>query len=397
MLLRLWNYIRGYVIIFVEGYFLEKFVNICTRRQIFLWDIKKKKNSTMSMKVSIKGFRMLRPIAKKTGCRVRIIRKRGVPFVLNRYKKRKTFIAGSVLFIFLFYFMTSFVWTIEVTGNEKLEAKYIINKVSEFGVKPGVFKYRINPHDVANSLMLDIDELSWVSVVIKGTKAKIEVAEAVSKPKIVPKEIPCDIVATKDGVIKSIFVKAGLEGVKVGDTVKKDQVLINGTVPVKNQEGNARILHAIGDVTARTWYDGRQTVETKIIEKTRTGEMKDNISLILFSKKINLFHKMAPFGDYDRVDIEKSLSIGEDLVLPFGIVIQRYYENSVQEKEIELDEAKRIAADSAYKLASESIPKEAQVINSNINFIEKEDGQIIAEVVIECLENIGYEREIGGN
>lgn len=43
MFLRLWNYIKGYVIIFVEGYFLEKFVNICTRRQIFLWDIKKKK------------------------------------------------------------------------------------------------------------------------------------------------------------------------------------------------------------------------------------------------------------------------------------------------------------------------------------------------------------------
>jgi len=33
LIFRLWNYIRGYVIIFVEGYFLEKFVNICTRRQ----------------------------------------------------------------------------------------------------------------------------------------------------------------------------------------------------------------------------------------------------------------------------------------------------------------------------------------------------------------------------
>ncbi len=397
MLLRLWNYIRGYVIIFVEGYFLEKFVNICTRRQIFLWDIKKKKNSTMAMKVSIKGFTMLRPIAKKTGCRVRIIKKRGIPFVLSRYKKRKTFIAGGVLFVFLFYFMTSFVWTVEVTGNEKLDAKFIIDKVSEFGIKPGVFKYRVNPQDVANSLMLDLDELSWVSVVIKGTKAKIEVAEAVGKPKIVPKEIPCDIVATKDGVIKSLFVKAGLEGVKVGDTVKKDQVLITGTVPIKNQEGNARILHAIGDVIARTWYDGRQTVETKIIEKTRTGNTKDNISLVLFSKKIDLFHKKDPFEDYDRVDIEKSLSISEDLVLPFGMVIQRYYENSVLEKEIELDEAKKIAADSAYKQAYESVPKEAQIVNSNINFIEKEDGLLIAEVVIECLENIGYEREIGGN
>lgn len=397
MLLRLWNYIRGYVIIFVEGYFLEKFVNICTRRQIFLWDIKKKKNSAMSMKISIKGFKMLRPIAKKTGCRVKILRKRGIPFILYRYKRRKTFILGAVLFVFLFYFMTSFVWTVEVIGNEKLTSNYILDKVASVGVRPGVFKYRINPHEVANSLMLDVDELSWVSVVIKGTKVKINVAEAVSKPKLVEKDIPCDIVAAKDGVVKSIFVKSGLGAVQAGDTVEKDQVLISGTVPVKNQEDNPRILHAIGDVMARTWYDGSQNVETKIFEKIRTGETKDNYSLVLLSRKIDLFHKEPTYGEYDKVDIGKSLSIGEDLVLPFGLVIERYYENNILEKELSLDEAKKLAEDSAYKKAYEGIPKEAQIVNSEVNFIEKDDGQIVAEVVIECLENIGYERKIGGN
>ncbi len=397
MLLRLWNYIKGYVIIFVEGYFLEKFVNICTRRQVFLWDVKKRKNSAMSMKVSIKGFRMLRPIAKKTGCRVRIMEKRGFPFVLYRYKRRKTFFAGAILFVFLFYFMSSFVWSIEVDGNEKLATETIMDRVYQLGVKPGVLKYRINPHDVASNLMFDINELSWVSVVIKGTKVKIEVSEGVEKPKLVKKDSPCDIVAFRDGVVKSIFVKSGLEAVKVGETVKKDQVLISGTVPVKNQENNPRILHAIGDVIARTWYDASVPVETKVFEKIRTGRKKDNISLVLFSKKFDLFHRISPFGEYDQVNIEKSLSIGEDLVLPFGMVIGRYYENNIIEKEITLDEAKKTAAGNAYKKASGNVPKDAHIVEINENFVEKDDGQIIAEVIIECLENIGYEREIGGN
>ena len=397
MLLRLWNYVKGYVIIFVEGYFLEKFVNICTRRQIFLWDVKKRKNSTMSMKVSIKGFKMLRPIAKKTGCRVKIVGRRGVPFILYRYKRRKTFIAGAVLFVFLFYFMTSFVWSIEVTGNEKLETDVIMDRVYQLGVKPGILKYRINPHDVATNLMFDINELSWVSVVIKGTKVKIEVAEGVEKPKLVDKNTPCDIVAAKDGVIKSIIVKSGLEAVKVGETVKKGQVLISGTVPVKNQEDNPRILHAIGDVIARTWYDAREPVETKIFEKNRTGRKKDNLSVVVFSKKIDLFHASLPYEEYDKVNIEKNLSIGEDLVLPFGIVIERYYENNIIEKEISLDEAKKIAANNAYKKVYSNLPKEAKIVETSVNFIENEDGQIIAEAIIECLENIGYEREIGGN
>ncbi|AEV68081.1 sporulation protein YqfD [Acetivibrio clariflavus] len=397
MLLRLWNYVKGYVIIFVEGYFLEKFVNICTRRQIFLWDIKKRKNSSMSMKVSIKGFKMLRPIAKKTGCRVKIIGRRGVPFVLYRYKRRKTFVAGAVLFVLLFYFMTSFVWSIEVTGNEKLETEVIMDKVYQLGVKPGVLKYRINPHDVANSLRFDIKDLSWVSVVIKGTKVKIEVAEGVEKPKLVDKNTPCDIVAAKDGVIKSIIVKAGLEAVKVGETVKKGQVLISGTVPVKNQEDNPRILHAIGDVIARTWYDAREPVETKIFEKNRTGRKKDYLSVVIFSKKIGLFHAGLPYEEYEKVNIEKNLTIGEDLVLPFGIVIERYYENNIIEKEISLDEAKKIAANNAYKKVYSNLPKDAKIVDTSVNFIENEDGRIFAEAIIECLENIGYEREIGGN
>jgi len=91
LIFRLWNYIRGYVIIFVEGYFLEKFVNICTRRQILLWDIQRDRNSKMTLKVSIRGFKMLKPVAKKTGCRVKILEKRGLPFLLNRYRTGKLF------------------------------------------------------------------------------------------------------------------------------------------------------------------------------------------------------------------------------------------------------------------------------------------------------------------
>jgi similar to stage IV sporulation protein len=293
--------------------------------------------------------------------------------------------------------MSSFVWSVEVNGNEKVTTETIIDRVYQLGVKPGVFKYRINPHDVASNLMFDINELSWVSVVVKGTKVKIEVSEGVERPKLVNKNSPCDIVATRDGVISSIFVKSGLEAVKVGETVKKDQILISGTVPIKNQEDNPRILHAMGDVFARTWYDARVPVETKVFEKTRTGRKKDNVSLVLFSKKIDLFHRNSPFVEYDQVNIEKSLSIGEDLVLPFGLVIGRYYENNIIEKEITLDEAKKTAVGNAYKKASENVPKDAQIVEINESFIEKDDGQVTAEVTIECLENIGYEREIGGN
>lgn len=394
LLLRLWNYIRGYVIIVVEGYFLEKFVNICTRRQILLLDIERNRNSKMTLKVSIKGFRMLKPVAKKTGCRVKIVKKHGLPFLINRYKSRKTFLLGAALFIVLFYIMTSFVWTIELTGNKEIESQVIIERLASLGVRPGVFKYRLNPEKIADRMIMDVDGLSYVSIVVRGTKVKVEVAEGVDVPPMVPLSEPCDIVAGKDGVIKSIIVKTGQAVVKEGDTVKKGQLLVSGNVPIKNMENNPRRVHAIGKIMARTWYESTQPVELRVVEKIRTGRKKDNISLVLFSKKIGLFRKKIEYSDYDRVETEKILSIGDNLVLPFGAVIETYYENETTEAEVSLEEAKENAARVALQKALENIPEGVQIIDRRIEFIEGENGEIFADVIIECLEDIGVKNEI---
>ncbi len=394
LLFRLWNYIRGYVIIVVEGYFLEKFVNICTRRQILLLDVKRHRNSKMTLKVSINGFRMLKPVAKKTGCRVKILKKHGLPFLINRYKSRKTFLLGAALFIMLFYIMTSFVWTIELTGNKKIESQVIVEKLASLGVRPGVFKYRVNPEKITDRIIMEVDGLSYVSIVVRGTKVKVEVAEGVEVPPMVPLSEPCDIVAGKDGVIKSIIVKTGHAAVKEGETVKKGQLLVSGNVPIKNMENNPRRVHAIGKVMARTWYESTQPVEFRVVEKIRTGRKKDNISLVLFSKKIGLFRKKIDYSDYDRVETENFLSIGENLVLPFGAVIETYYENETTEAEVSLEEAKENAARVALRKALENIPEGVQIIDRRIEFVEGEDGEIIADVIIECLEDIGVKKEI---
>ncbi|HHV29683.1 MAG TPA: sporulation protein YqfD [Clostridium sp.] len=396
LLFRLWNYIRGYVIIFIEGYFLEKFVNICTRRQILLWDIKRNKNSKMTLKISIQGFKRLRPIAKKTGCRVKILNKRGLPFLLNRYRRRKTFLLGAAVFIVLFYIMTSFVWSIEVIGNEKIETDIILKSLTQQGVKPGVFKYKINPEEIANTIILDIDGLSYVNVLLKGTKIKVEVAEGVKRPPIIPLNEPCDIVAKKDGVIKSIVVKAGQAQVKEGETVRKGQLLVSGSIPIKGAEDSPRKVHAMGEVLARTWYEGEHPVELKVVEKVRTGRKKDNLTLVLFSKEIELFHKEASFSDFEKVEIKKSLSIGEELVLPFGLTIERYYENDLVEADVSFEDAKENAANIAYKKAARNIPEGAEVVNRRIEFIENENGEFVADVIIECLEDIGVAKENGG-
>jgi len=397
LLLRLWNYIRGYVIIEVEGYFLEKFINICINRQIFLWDIKRQKNCIMNLKISIKGFKRLPGIVKKTGCRVRIKKKCGLPFVLHKYKGRKTFVFGAILFILLMYTMSSFIWAVDVKGNSKISTQTIVDKLASFGVKPGVLKFGIKTDDIANKMMLANDDLAWIAVTVKGTKVKVEVFERVKPPEIIPENKPCDIIALKDGVIKSISSKSGQQMTNNGDTVTKGQVLIAGTIESKNKDVKPKQVHALGTVIARTWYEGSCPVNVNVNETKRTGREKNKYSLVLFSKKINLFFNDIKDKNYEKVVVRKKLSIGKDLVFPFELITNKYYENKTEVKEIDIDEAKQIASDNAFKNAENNIPEGAEIVTKNVSFSKNNDGELTAHVIIECVEEIGLTKEIGGN
>jgi similar to stage IV sporulation protein len=344
LLLRLWNYIRGYVIILVEGYFLERFINICTHRQVFLWDIKRRNDFAMTLKLSIKGFKMLRPISRKSQCRVRIVKKKGLPFILNKYKQRKAFMFGAVLFIVIINLLASFIWDIEISGNKEIRTADVLQKLAVIGVKPGVLKYGIDVDRVAKTLVLQISELSWVSFEIRGTRAKLFVEERRQPPSLIPRNMPCNIIAKRDGLISSIVVKNGQEMVEEGDTVIKGQLLVSGVIENEHEPEQKKLVHSIAEIKARTWYEGNSTTNIKTVEAVRTGKEKKVYTLMLLKNKIKLpLNKDINFQNYDKIELKKVLQIGENLILPFGVIVEKYYENELIDKELSLDEAKKIA------------------------------------------------------
>lgn len=397
LILRLWNYIRGYVIIIVEGYFLEKFINICTHRQLKLWNVKWQKNSKIIMKLSINDFRRLRPIAKRTRCHVHIIDKKGLPFILNRYKSRKAFVIGSGICIITFFLISSFVWDVSVTGNNKVSTEVIMKKLYENGVKVGALKYTINPDDIVGNMMLELNDLARISVFLRGTKIQVIVDERVKPPDLINRNVPCDLVALKEGVISSIVAKEGLEMVKIGDTVTKGQLLITGTIEnMKIKDAMPLMVHSMGIVKARTWYEASAQVEQKLVKAKRTGLKKNMYSISIFTKSFKLFHGKIPYNNSEHVEMKKKLCIGENLVLPIEIIVDQYYEYELEYKVIDLDTAKKIASAKAITSAQEQIPQNVEVIKTGISITEDDKGIATAKAVIECIEDIGVTQEIGG-
>ncbi len=396
LILRLWNYIRGYVIIIIEGYFLEKFINICTHRQLRLWNVKWQKNNKIRMTMSIEDFRMLRPIAKKTRCKVHIIERKGLPFILQRYKNRKAFIIGSSVCIAAFFLISSFVWDISVTGNNKVSTEVIMEKLSENGISVGTLKYRVDPEEIVGKMMLDLTDLARMSVVLRGTKVTVVVNERVKPPDLINKNEPCNLVALKDGVISSIIAKEGLEMVKIGDTVTKGQLLITGKIEnINNPDAMPLMVHSMGIVKARTWYDANAKVEQKLVKPKRTGLKKDQYSIVLFTKKFKLFHSDISYNNSEHIEIKKKLSIGENLVLPFEIIIDEYYEYDLEYNEIDIETAQKLASEKAIALAQEKLPRNSEVVKIS-TILTDDDGVSTVRAIIECVEDIGITQEIGG-
>ncbi|HEX2947303.1 MAG TPA: sporulation protein YqfD [Clostridia bacterium] len=397
MLLRLWNYLRGYVIIIVDGFFTEKFINICAHRNILLWDVVVQGDRTMTMRMSIKGFRLIRPIARKAKCRVRLIKKTGIPFILNRYRRRKAFFVGALLFVALIYVLSSFIWNVEISGNKRLETARIEEALANNGIKSGILKYGIDTDSAVSNMMLDMEDISWISINIRGTKAKVQIRERIPVPEIVPRDEPCDIVASKDGMIKKVVAKEGIEAVGEGDTVKKGQVLIAGTIPLKDDDKRFRFVHAMGKVTARTWYEEESPVILTETERLKTGKEINAHSLVLFSWKLDLPHRKNNFSNYSAAENRRKLSIGEDLVFPLEWVTVSYKEEKLAEAVINAEDAKNAAAEAAYQKALQQVPENAKVVNTNIYYVKDEQRGLLARVTLECLEDIGVSRKIGGN
>ena len=89
----------GYVRIEVEGYYIERFINICTNNKILIWNLKREKGVKLYLNIGIKDFKKISTVARKTNCKVKILRKRGIPFLLNKYKKRKIFAIFLILIL----------------------------------------------------------------------------------------------------------------------------------------------------------------------------------------------------------------------------------------------------------------------------------------------------------
>ena len=79
MVLKVMKFFRGYLFVRLTGYSPERFFNLCGNADIVLWKIEPAEDG-YTFFVSLPAFRKLKPMLRKSGTRVTILKRVGVPF-----------------------------------------------------------------------------------------------------------------------------------------------------------------------------------------------------------------------------------------------------------------------------------------------------------------------------
>lgn len=385
------SYILGYLRISIEGYYIERFINICKKRNITIWNLKRNKNTMLFFNVRIKEFKEVCKIVKQLNCKLKIRSKKGLPFLMYKYKKRKTFAILLIIVVFIIGLSSMYVWNVDIIEENNQELPNIRQDIEDAGIKLGTLKSKINSKEIINKIRLKRNDVAWMGIEKKGTNIIVKLVKADQKPEIVDTNEYCNIVSDKTGVITKINAQNGTANVKVGDTINKGDILINGWMEGKYT--GIRYVHAKGEIEAKVWYTKNKKIPYILTQTRETGNQENKYSLKINNFEINFLKKYSKFEIYDTIETDSKFRIFSDFYLPISVVKTTFKEKENYTQKYTLEEAKTLGIEELQEELKKEIKDEKKIVNKNINTYEKEDGVEIY-VTYEVLENIGTNEKI---
>lgn len=382
------RFFTGYVTFCGKEGFTERFINLCSRDGIPLWNLKSADNGFLAC-TTISGYKNIRSVARRSGVRLKIRKRNGFPFFARKYRYRWGMAAGVIFFILMLSFLSTRIWYVEVSGNEHFSSESIIEVFDDMGVTVGKRKKDIDTSEIRIKAYTALPDFSWIAVNLDGSTAKIEVREKVPVPEIADDKTPCNLKASYPGQILSVKVYEGKGEVKVGSAVTKGDLLINGIT--ENEDGTSVFRHAKGEVIAKTDREIEVIIPDKIKCKKYTGYKSDGFTLFFFGFEIPIKKAEYPQGEYDET-ITKTYAYAGKTKLPLGIIKTTVTVMGETEEQITSAEAANLAA-MEFKRQYEELKESAKIISENIESGEYDSGWRIKGSFV-CEENIAAEEKI---
>lgn len=318
------NFLRGTVTIRVCGPFLERYFNICAAAGLGFWGSRPISETELELTLSRWDLRRAKALAEKALCQVTVVRETGLPGLLRTFRRRYGMAVGVLLVALLLGVLSQFVLVVEVEGNVEVPTGTILAQLQRHGFGVGTYGPGVDVRDLSNRVLLDLEELSFLTVNISGIRAQVIVREADPAPEILDRNRAADVVADRDGVVVRVNLLGGRRVVEEGQAVLEGETLLSGLLLHELGDGSGTVastdqVMARGEVWAITSRTLQATTPLQAFRPDEEAE-RTGYGLTVLGRRLN-FYGDGSNSDTgcDKMSILYPITLPDGQQLPFGL------------------------------------------------------------------------------
>lgn len=385
-------YLRGSLRVRVLCAFPERVLNICSARGIAFSAPAFLGGNELAFTIDRRDWRRVREACAAIEAQAHIERAAGVPFALGRLRARRALLAGLALCAALLAVNACFVWDLRVEGCEKVSGERVLRVLAKNGLRRGTPVFSLRRRSLCNQVLLEMPELAWLTVNIRGCRATVIVRETIPKPEIVNESRPTNVVARRDGLITEVRALDGEAKVLPGTTVRRGQLLISGIVNTSGVESpvvGTRYLAGKGEVRARTWYELSTRIPLWREIKSPTGEPIKCHAVLWGEKRVKIIGKGSGNfrGNYDKITVREQWVLPGGLALPLTWVT----ETLTPWEPVRVARSRGEALEQGRAVLEESLERrlgDGEIVSSRVSSAVQGDWLLVT-LSAECAEEIG--------
>ena len=387
IVLKVIKFFRGYLYVCLTGYSPERFFNLCGNAGIVLWNIEPD-GEAYHFCISLQAFHRLRPMLKKSGTRIRIEKRVGLPFLSFRYRHHRFFLVGLAALFVVLFIMSRFIWMVDVSGNSRYSTQVLTDYLQQAGIGYGTPKSNIDCEETELLLRNHFPDIIWVSVRMAGTRLYLEVQEQLLGAEAEQLETQTgatDLLAGVSGTVESIVVRRGTPLVQKGDAVEIGTPLVSGMLELQDDSGETaayEYCNADADVYIRTTLSIEITFPLEKTVYQKTGKRRFGIVFVLGNRQISFFERQTK-GFFVHSSYQY-LCIGKDFYLPVQVIWREKESYTVEKVPYSKTEIKALAEEKLTDYCKKLEEKGIQ-ISGKSGMIKVTDAEISVQGSLEAV------------
>lgn len=166
-------------------------------------------------------------IARKNGVRLRAERRRGIYFMLSKYRNRAGLCFGFIIFLLFISLWQSSVHSITIEGDAPRSR--IMEILDECNIRFGASTDSLELSKAEHRIMSEIEGCAWTDVSCEGFRVNVKVVRGVEVPEM-EDDAPRNIVASRSAMIVRQVPRNGISVVENGSGVNAGDLLVSGII-----------------------------------------------------------------------------------------------------------------------------------------------------------------------